>query len=73
MEMVTLMRYLSMDESLTKNCSGFKELKSSDAWNTLQDHWNLYQKKHYAREGKPRNNMRQVTKMTGKQTCQMEM
>jgi hypothetical protein len=28
----------------------FKELKSSDAWNTLQDHWTLYQKKHYARD-----------------------
>ena len=27
----------------------FKELKSSDVWNTLQYHWNLYQKKHYAR------------------------
>jgi hypothetical protein len=27
----------------------FKELKSSDVWNTLQDHWKLYQKKHYAR------------------------
>ncbi len=26
----------------------FKELKSSDVWNTLQDHWKLYQKKHYA-------------------------
>jgi hypothetical protein len=51
----------------------FKELKSSDVWNTLQDHWNLYQKKHYAREGKLRKNVRQVTKMTGKQTCQMEM
>ncbi len=25
-----------------------KELKSSDVWNTLQDHWKLYQKKHYA-------------------------
>ncbi len=24
----------------------FKELKSSDVWNALQDHWNLYQKKH---------------------------
>ncbi len=23
----------------------FKELKSSDVWNTLQDHWKLYQKK----------------------------
>jgi hypothetical protein len=28
----------------------FKELKSSDLWNTLQDHWKLYQKKHYARD-----------------------
>ncbi len=28
----------------------FKELKSSDVWNILQDHWNLYQKKHYARD-----------------------
>jgi predicted secreted acid phosphatase len=26
----------------------FKELKSSDVWDTLQDHWILYQKKHYA-------------------------
>ncbi len=26
----------------------FKELKSSAVWNTLQDHWKLYQKKHYA-------------------------
>jgi hypothetical protein len=33
----------------------------------------LYEKKHYAREGKPRKNVRQVKKMTGKQTCQMEM
>ncbi len=28
----------------------FKELKSSDVWSTLQDHWKLYQKKHYARD-----------------------
>ncbi len=28
----------------------FKELKSSDVWNTLQDNWKLYQKKHYARD-----------------------
>jgi hypothetical protein len=28
----------------------FKDLKSSDAWNTLQDYWNSYQKKHYARD-----------------------
>ena len=28
----------------------FKELKSSDVWNTLQDHWIVYQKKHYARD-----------------------
>jgi hypothetical protein len=29
----------------------FKELKSSDVWNnTLQDHWKLYQKKHFSRD-----------------------
>ncbi len=28
----------------------FKKLKSRDTWNTLQDHWKLYQKKHYARD-----------------------
>ncbi len=28
----------------------FKELKSSDVWNTLQDHWTLYQTKQYARD-----------------------
>jgi hypothetical protein len=28
----------------------FKELKSSDVWNTLQDYWKLYEKKHYARD-----------------------
>ncbi len=28
----------------------FKQLKSSDVWNTLQDHWKLYQKKHYTRD-----------------------
>jgi hypothetical protein len=27
----------------------FKDLKSSYVWETLQDHWKLYQKKHYAR------------------------
>ncbi len=26
----------------------FKELKSSDVSNILQDHWKLYQKNHYA-------------------------
>ncbi len=25
----------------------FKDLKSSDVWKTLQDHWKLYQKKHH--------------------------
>ncbi len=28
----------------------FKDLKSSDLWNTLQDHWKFYQKKQYARD-----------------------
>jgi hypothetical protein len=27
----------------------FKDLKSSDVWETLQEFWKLYQKKHYAR------------------------
>jgi hypothetical protein len=27
----------------------FKDLKSSDVWETLQNHWKLYQKKHFAR------------------------
>ncbi len=35
----------------------FKELKSSDTWNTLQDHWNLYQKKHYARDDGPKGRL----------------
>jgi len=25
----------------------FKNLKLSDVWNTLQDYWRMYQKKHY--------------------------
>jgi hypothetical protein len=49
------------------------ELKPSDEWKILQDHWKLYQKKHYAREGNLRENVRQVTKVTGKQTCQIKM
>ena len=28
----------------------FRELQLSDVWNTFQDHWTLYQKKHYARD-----------------------
>ncbi len=28
----------------------FKQLKSSDVWNTLQGHQKLYQKKHHARD-----------------------
>jgi hypothetical protein len=28
----------------------FNELKSSDVWNKLQDHWTLYQKNYYARD-----------------------
>jgi hypothetical protein len=27
----------------------FKDLKSSNVWETLQEYWKLYQKKHYAR------------------------
>jgi hypothetical protein len=54
--------------------------KSSDVWNTLHDHWIMYQKKHYARDDNQvkdlvnlKKNVRQVTMMTGKKTCQMEM
>jgi len=28
----------------------FKNLKSSDVWNTLQDYWKMYQKKQYNKE-----------------------
>jgi hypothetical protein len=28
----------------------FNEPRSSDVWNTLQDHWKSYQKKHYPRD-----------------------
>jgi hypothetical protein len=37
----------------------FKELKSSDVWNTLQDHWKLYQKVHYARDDKQVEELRE--------------
>ena len=71
---VTLMKYLSMDDSITKNCAGSSRNSSQVMYGK---HFKiigiLCQKKHYAREGKLRKNVRQVTKMTGKQTCQMEM
>ncbi len=38
----------------------FKELKSSDVWNTLQDHWKLYQKKHYARDDNQVEELREL-------------
>jgi hypothetical protein len=51
----------------------FKELKASDVRNTLQDHWKLYQTKHYARDDnqveelrEPGKEYEQVKKMTGK-------
>jgi hypothetical protein len=37
----------------------FKELKSSDVWSTLQDHWKLYQKKHYARDDNQTDELRE--------------
>jgi hypothetical protein len=58
--------YIYGQEAYQELLGIFKELKSSDVWNTLQDHWKLYQKKHYAKEGKLRKNVRQMTKMTGK-------
>ncbi len=36
----------------------FKELKSSVVWETLQDHWILYQKKHCARGDNQDNDSR---------------
>ncbi len=41
----------TMDKSITKILLMiFKELKSSDVWNTLQENWKLYQKKQYPRD-----------------------
>ena len=37
----------------------FKELKSSDVWNTLLDRWNLYKKKHCTRDD---NQVEELTK-----------
>jgi hypothetical protein len=36
----------------------FKDLKSSDDWKILQDHWILYQKKHCARGDYQDENLR---------------
>ncbi len=40
----------------------FKELKSSDVWNTLQDHWKLYQKKLYTRDDNQVEEFREAEK-----------
>ncbi len=40
----------------------FKELKASDVWNTLQDHWKLYQKKHYAGDDNQVEDLREPEK-----------
>jgi hypothetical protein len=68
---VTLLRYLSLDESLTKNCSGSS--RNCDVWKYISRSLEFVLKETYAREGRLRENVRQVTKMTGKQTCQMQM
>jgi hypothetical protein len=39
----------TMGKIITKLLRIFKDLKSSDVWETLQDHWKLCQKKYYAR------------------------
>ncbi len=31
----------------------FSNLKSSDVWKTLQDHWKMYQRKHYNKSDTP--------------------
>ncbi len=54
----------------------FKELKSSDVWNTFQDHWNLYQKKHYAIDDNPVKELREPEKecdASDKDAWQIEM
>jgi hypothetical protein len=54
----------------------FKELKSSDVWNTLQDHWKLYQKKHYARDDNRVEEFREPEEQceaSGKDDWQIEM
>ena len=37
----------TMDDSTTELLGIFRNLKSSDVWKTLQDHWKMYQRKHY--------------------------
>jgi hypothetical protein len=63
---VTLMRYLSRNKSITKNCSGSSRNSSQVMYGI---HFKIIGnciKKLYAREGNLRKNVRQVTKMTGK-------
>ncbi len=50
----------------------FRNLKSSDVWKTLQDHWKMYQTKHYnksdtSQDDNLRRNVRKVMKKIGGQ------
>jgi hypothetical protein len=53
-----------------------KELKSSDVWDTLQDNWKLYQKKHYARDDDKVEKLMETEEeceASDKDDCQIEM
>ncbi len=63
-----------MDESLTKNCSESSRNSSQVMYGIHFKIIRMCIKRNIMpREGNMRKNVRQVTKMTGKQTCQMEM
>jgi hypothetical protein len=54
----------------------FKDLKSSDVWNTLQDHWKLNQKKHFARDDSQVEELREPEEeceASDKDDCQIDM
>ena len=50
--------------------------QSNDVWNTLQDHWKMYQKKHYARDDNQVEELREPEKeceASDKDDWQIEM
>jgi hypothetical protein len=51
----------------------FKELKSSDVWNTLQDNRKLYQKKRYARDDNEFREPEEECEASDKDDWQIEM
>jgi hypothetical protein len=64
------MRYLSMDESLTKNCSGSSRNSSQVMYGIHFKIIGIFIKRNIMPEkGTLRKNVKKVTKMTGEQTC----